>query len=190
MKTHFFTLLFVCCLSSSFAQRTAPDLLPGKQGTLTVQPIVHASLVLTGSGKVIYVDPTGGASGYAGLAAPDIILITDIHGDHLSSATIDSVKTPNTILVVPQAVADKLPEADKARAVILKNGESTVQAGIGIRAIPMYNLPESPTAAHTRGRGNGYILTIAGKKVYISGDTQGIPEMRALTGIDVAFVCM
>jgi L-ascorbate metabolism protein UlaG (beta-lactamase superfamily) len=190
MKTHYLTLLFALVVSQAYAQRTAPDTLRGKQGTLIVQPITHASLVLTANGKVIYADPTGGAASYAGLAAPDLILITDIHGDHLNSPTIDSVKTANTILVVPQAVADKLPEADKAKAVILKNGETTVQAGITIRAIPMYNLPESPTAAHTKGRGNGYILTIAGKKVYLSGDTQGIPEMRALTGIDVAFVCM
>jgi L-ascorbate metabolism protein UlaG (beta-lactamase superfamily) len=190
MKTHCLTLLLIGGLSPAFAQRTAPDILSGKQGTLIVQPIVHASLVLTGSGKVIYADPTGGLAAYAGIAAPDIILVTDIHGDHFNINTIDSVRTAHTILVVPQVVADKLPDADKANAIVIKNGETTVQAGISIRAIPMYNLPESPTAAHTKGRGNGYILTIAGKQVYLSGDTQGIPEMRALTGIDVAFVCM
>jgi L-ascorbate metabolism protein UlaG (beta-lactamase superfamily) len=54
----------------------------------------------------------------------------------------------------------------------------------------MYNLPESPTAMHTRGRGNGYVLGIGGKLIYISGDTQGIPEMRSLKNIDVAFICM
>ena len=54
----------------------------------------------------------------------------------------------------------------------------------------MYNLPESPTAMHTKGRGNGYVLNIGGKNIYLSGDTQGIPEMRSLKDIDVAFVCM
>jgi L-ascorbate metabolism protein UlaG (beta-lactamase superfamily) len=87
-------------------------------------------------------------------------------------------------------VADKLTDADKAHLVILKNGDETTQSGISIRAIPMYNLPESATAMHTKGRGNGYVLTIGGKNIYISGDTQGIPEMRALKNIDVAFVCM
>jgi L-ascorbate metabolism protein UlaG (beta-lactamase superfamily) len=43
---------------------------------------------------------------------------------------------------------------------------------------------------HTKGRGNGYILNIGGKNIYISGDTQAIPEMRSLKNIDVAFVCM
>ena len=54
----------------------------------------------------------------------------------------------------------------------------------------MYNLPESPDAYHTKGRGNGYVLTIGGKNIYISGDTEDIPEMRALKNIDIAFVCM
>jgi L-ascorbate metabolism protein UlaG (beta-lactamase superfamily) len=54
----------------------------------------------------------------------------------------------------------------------------------------MYNLPEAPDSRHTKGRGNGYILNLGGKMVYISGDTEDIPEMRALKNIDVAFVCM
>jgi L-ascorbate metabolism protein UlaG (beta-lactamase superfamily) len=78
----------------------------------------------------------------------------------------------------------------KSTVVVLKNGEHTDQLGISIMAIPMYNLPESPTAMHTKGRGNGYVLGIGGKNIYLSGDTQGIPEMRALKNIDVAFVCM
>jgi L-ascorbate metabolism protein UlaG (beta-lactamase superfamily) len=117
-------------------------------------------------------------------------LVTDIHGDHFDTKTIEAIKTANTILVVPQAVADKLPEADKAHVVVLKNGDEVKQSGISIGAIPMYNLPESATAMHTKGRGNGYVLTIGGKRIYISGDTQGIPEMRALKNIDIAFVCM
>jgi L-ascorbate metabolism protein UlaG (beta-lactamase superfamily) len=100
------------------------------------------------------------------------------------------VKTASTVLIVPQVVADKLPEADKTNLVILKNGDNTVQSGISIMAIPMYNLPESETARHTKGRGNGYVLNIGGKNIYISGDTQGIPEMRSLKNIDVAFICM
>jgi L-ascorbate metabolism protein UlaG (beta-lactamase superfamily) len=79
---------------------------------------------------------------------------------------------------------------NKDHVVVLSNGSTTKQLGISISAIPMYNLPESPTAMHTKGRGNGYILHIGGKNIYISGDTQAIPEMRSLKNIDVAFVCM
>ena len=145
--------------------------------------------MLSVKGTVIYADPTG-ADHYKGIAPPAIILITDIHGDHFDPKTIEAVKTANTILVVPQAVADKLPEADKNHLVVLKNGDNSTQSGISIMAIPMYNLPETADAKHTKGRGNGYVLGIGGKNIYISGDTQGIPEMRSLKNIDLAFVCM
>ncbi len=175
--------------SSSPAQLPAPDQLSTKLGALTIQPVQHASLILSVHGLTIYADPDG-ADHYQGLTPPDIILITDIHGDHFDVKTIDAIKKPGTLLIVPQVVADKLPAGDKAHLVILKNGDQTTQSGISILAIPMYNLPESPTAMHTKGRGNGYVLTIGGKRIYISGDTQGIPEMRSLKNIDVAFVCM
>jgi L-ascorbate metabolism protein UlaG (beta-lactamase superfamily) len=190
MKLRMLTLSLAIGLIQAHAQRVAPDTLQTSQGMLIIQPIVHASLVLIAGKTVIYADPSGGAANYTGIAAPDIILITDIHGDHFDIASIDAVKTAKTILVVPQVCADKLSDADKAQAVVFKNGDNKIQSDIGIRAIPMYNLPESPTAMHTKGRGNGYILNIGGKHVYLSGDTQGIPEMRSLTGIDVAFVCM
>ena len=190
MKSFATVLLFLAFgISVSKAQLSAPDKIETKLGPLTIQPVQHASLILTVHGVTIYADPSG-ADNFKGLTAPDLIVITDIHGDHFDLKTLDAVKKENTILVVPQVVADKLPDADKHHLVILKNGESSVQLGISISAIPMYNLPESPTAMHTKGRGNGYVLGIGGKNIYLSGDTQGIPEMRALKNIDVAFVCM
>ncbi|MHA4810826.1 MBL fold metallo-hydrolase [Flavitalea flava] len=190
MKTGIFAFLLLAIIGKSSAQRIDPDLIPTKLGQLSIQPINHASLVLTVNGVTIYADPVGGADPYKGLAAPDIILVTDIHGDHMDSKTMEAIKTGKTMVVVPQAVADKLPAEDKTNLVILNNGEHKTLSGIEISAIPMYNLPESPTAMHTKGRGNGYVLGIGGKKIYLSGDTQGIPEMRSLKNIDIAFVCM
>ena len=174
---------------SGIAQLSPSDIIDTKDGPLTVQPVQHASLIFTINGVTIYADPSG-ASNFKGQKPPDLILITDIHGDHFDLKTLDAVKQATTWLVVPQVVADKLPEADKTHLVILKNGDQKVVAGISIRAIPMYNLPESSTAMHTKGRGNGYVLGIGGKNIYLSGDTQGIPEMRNLKNIDVAFICM
>jgi L-ascorbate metabolism protein UlaG (beta-lactamase superfamily) len=190
MKFSIATFFFSLLLLTGKAQRSAPDILQTGKGALTIQPIVHASLVLSINGLTIYADPSGGAANYKGLASPDLILITDIHGDHFDPATIAAVGTAGTVLVVPKAVADKIPDSIKMKVHILNNGENAAFSGISIAAIPMYNLPESPSAMHTKGRGNGYILLIGGKNIYISGDTQGIPEMRALTNIDVAFVCM
>ena len=98
----------------------------------------------------------------------------------------------SNVLVAPEAVVAKMNDTLKnsGNVIVLANGQKTMQGGIEIAAIPMYNLPESLTAMHTKGRGNGYVLVVGGKKIYLSGDTQGIPEMRALTGIDIAFVCM
>jgi len=138
----------------------------------------------------IYADPTGGAANYTAIKAPDMILITDIHGDHFDIKTITAVQTATTSLVVPKAVADLLPDSLRPRAIILNNGDKISRSGISITAIPMYNLPENAQSRHTKGRGNGYVLGIGGKNLYISGDTQGIPEMRSLKDIDVAFVCM
>lgn len=186
-----FALLF--SLSGMFAQAqlTPADHEKVNGGELIIQPITHATLVLGYNNKNFYIDPTGGADAFKGLAAPTLILVTDIHGDHLDPKTIEAINTANAVLIVPQAVADKLPTSfDKQKLVILKNGDKTEQASISIEAIPMYNLPEAPDAFHTKGRGNGYVLTIGGKKIYISGDTEDIPEMRDLKNIDFAFVCM
>ncbi|HWK07356.1 MAG TPA: MBL fold metallo-hydrolase [Puia sp.] len=190
MKFSFVTLFFSLSLLAGKAQRIAPDMIPTSKGALTIQPIVHASLVLSMKGLTIYADLSGGAASYAGLPSPDLILITDIHGDHFDPATIAAVKGVNTTLVIPKAVADKMPDSIKVKVVILNNGDKKSLSGIDIAAIPMYNIPESPSSMHTKGRGNGYILTIGGKNIYLSGDTQGIPEMRALKNIDIAFVCM
>lgn len=187
------TVVFLSMLIVLFtqAQLIPADKVKVKGGDLTIQPITHATLVLGYKKMSIYIDPTGGASAFMGIAAPDLILVTDIHGDHFDLKTIEAINTKNAVLIMPQAVADKLPSAmDKQKLVILKNGDKTKQGAITIEAIPMYNLPEAPDAFHTKGRGNGYVLTIGGKNIYISGDTEDIPEMRALKNIDIAFVCM
>lgn len=170
--------------------RAKPDKLATDKGNLWIQPITHGSAVLQWQDQNIYIDPYGGAALYDRLQAPTLILITDIHGDHLNKSTLAAINTDKATLVVPQAVKDQLPEALKAKAMVINNGEDEDLNGINIAAIPMYNLPDDETSRHAKGRGNGYVLTLGGKKVYFSGDTEDIPEMRALKGIDVAFVCM
>ncbi len=75
---------------------------------------------------------------------------------------------------------------------VIANGETKTIGAFQVEAIPMYNLKPAAdgTVYHPKGRGNGYILTYGGKRFYFSGDTEGIPEMKALRNIDVAFVCM
>ncbi len=183
---------FLCgmIVSSASAQRAAFDAIKTLKGPLRVQPVFHGALVLTWDRKTIYIDPYGGAKAYKGLAAPDMILITDVHQDHLDTLTLNGIETSKATFIVPQAVADLLPAKYRNKIVILNNGKSVNEKAVIISAIPMYNLPEEKESKHPKGRGNGYLINLGGKMVYISGDTEDIPEMRALRNIDLAFICM
>jgi len=190
MKFRILAFCLAAFIGNANAQLSTPDTIRTGKGPLVIQPVEHASVVFTVAGNVIYADPAGKKELFKGLAAPDFILITDIHGDHFDSSAVATLKTAKTKLIVPQAVADKLPASYKPSIIVLKNFGVTTQNGITINAIPMYNLPETPDSKHPKGRGNGYILTVGGTRIYLSGDTQGIPEMRSLRNISVAFVCM
>ncbi|MAP55265.1 MBL fold metallo-hydrolase [Altibacter sp.] len=155
-----------------------------------IQPISHATMVLTWNGSVVYIDPVGGMAAFEGQAEPDIILVTDIHGDHFNIETLEIVVKEKTHLFAPQAVVDELPEALRKKTMVLNNGNSANKLEFTITAIPMYNLPESEDSRHPKGRGNGYVIEKDKRRVYISGDTEDIPEMRQLENIDIAFVCM
>ncbi len=152
-----------------------------------VVPIYHASLILKWNGKAIYVDPWSQGK-YEGQPKADLILITDIHQDHLDLPQIAAVRKPDTIIVAAPAVQSSIADAQ-----FLKNGDKTEVLGIRITAMPAYNMKRGPSAGqfyHPKGRGNGYLLEMSGKRIYISGDTECIPEMKQLTNIDIAFVCM
>jgi L-ascorbate metabolism protein UlaG (beta-lactamase superfamily) len=154
-----------------------------------ITPIMHATAILQWSGTTIYTDPTGGATAFQGKSQANIILVTDIHGDHLSTSTLNAVIGSST-LIVPQAVKDMLPANLRSRAKVLKNSETITEQGFQITGVPMYNLPEATSSPHVKGRGNGYLIEKDGYRVYIAGDTEGIPEMRTLTDIDMAFIPM
>lgn len=161
-----------------------------KRVDFEVTPIEHASAVFHLDSTVFYIDPVGGAGAYVNQPKPNVILVTDIHGDHFNAETLEALAAPTTKIIVPQAVADKLDGTLKDRLIIVNNGETKTLDDIDIRAIPMYNLREEAKEFHTKGRGNGYVITKGDMKVYFSGDTEDIPEMRNLKDIDVAFVCM
>jgi len=132
----------------------------------------------------------GGAAAFEGNDPPDLVLITDVHGDHLSVETVQAVATPETTLVAPRAVIDLFAADEQTRLTPLANGETLQWQGLTVEAIPMYNLTPERVDFHVKGRGNGYVIGLGGRRIYVSGDTEDIPEMRALENIDAAFVCM
>ena len=163
------------------------DTLPTTAGAVEITPIHHAMLSFRVAGKVIYLDPTKEGI-TAALPKASHIFLTDIHPDHLDLAAIEQLRLSTTIITGPQAVADKLPGV-----AVLRNGEVMQMDGFSVEAIPMYNLQRGPAAGklyHDKGRGNGYVFGFANQRIYVSGDTECTPEMRALRSIDVAFVCM
>jgi L-ascorbate metabolism protein UlaG (beta-lactamase superfamily) len=156
-------------------------------GTVEIIPIHHASVVIRADERSIYVDPFCEGN-FSGLQPADLILITDIHGDHMDPGCVSKVKKAGTEIMAPAAVAEKMANAD-----VIKNGETKRWSQWSIEAVPMYNLKRGPAEGrffHDKGRGNGYVLTYGGKRFYFSGDTEAIPEMRNLKNIDAAFVCM
>ncbi len=179
-------VLFALAVAAAQPQRPA-DSFQTKAGPVTITPIHHASLMIQAGGKVIQVDPWSQGN-YDGLPKADLILITDIHGDHLDAKEIAAIRKDSTEIVAPPAVAQTIKEAK-----VLRNGEKTSWSGWEIEAMPMYNIKRGPAEGkfyHDKGRGNGYLLTYGESRFYIAGDTEGIPEMRALKNIDVAFIPM
>ena len=159
-------------------------------GVIEVFPVAHASFVMPTPMGMIYNDPVGEPSLYADFAPADLILITHAHGDHYNQDTLNAIVGEKTKLITNQAVFDKLPAAMQAKATVMANGDRGEAMGIKIEAIAAHNLTEERMKFHPVGRDNGYVLSIDGLRVYISGDTEDVPEMRALKDIDVAFVCM
>jgi L-ascorbate metabolism protein UlaG (beta-lactamase superfamily) len=166
------------------------DVFASANGEVSIHPISHASFVMQTPAGTIYVDPVGEASFYEGQPAPDLILITHEHGDHFNADTLAAIMGDDTTMIVNPAVFDMLPADMQARATSIGNGDSTSAGDVAVDAIPAYNTTEERLNFHPQGRDNGYVVTIDGLRIYISGDTEDIPEMRALENIDVAFVCM
>ncbi|MBP8793328.1 MAG: MBL fold metallo-hydrolase [Lutibacter sp.] len=184
------SFLLVFFFTNGFSQKASKDIFETKNGTITIQPVLHSSLIITYNNTTIYVDPYGGIERYKDYEKPDIVLITDIHGDHLDLKTLDSINTSTSEIITASSVLKLLPSTYKSKTTVLKNGQGIHRSDIFIKAIAMYNLPEEKDSRHPKGRGNGYILTIDDTQIYISGDTEDTAEMRSLQNIDIAFVCM
>lgn len=151
-------------------------------GDITITPITHASVQVEHAGQVIQVDPWSRGD-YSHAKPADLILITGIENDHLDLEAIQKIRKAGAPVVIPAAAKEKVPDG-----TILANGETKEVAGVRIEAVASYDLiPGEPF--HPKGRGNGYIVTLGGKRLYFSGVTECVPEVQALKDIEVAFIC-
>jgi len=164
------------------------DIIETGAGGLEITFIGHSTLMFTFGGRVIHVDPVGEYADYKTLPKADLILITHEHRDHLDAKVVELLRQPSTRVLLNQAGASQVPGG-----IVMKNGEMKTEDGLQIEAVPAYNLvhlrPDGEPF-HPKGDGNGYIITFGGKRVYVAGDTENTPEMKALKNIDIAFLPM
>ena len=168
------------------------DIIPAAGGGIRIMPIRHASLQIEYANTVIHIDPWGHGD-YARAKPADLVLVTDLHSDHLDTDQIARIRRAGAPVVMPAAVRDAAGDSVPAPIVVMANGDTRTVAGVGIEAVPMYNLVRGPKPGevyHPKGRGNGYVMTLGGQRLYVAGDTENIPETRALGTIDVAFMPM
>jgi L-ascorbate metabolism protein UlaG (beta-lactamase superfamily) len=179
--------LLVFAPVAALAQTT----IPATGGNITITPLQHASVQIEHAGKVIQVDPAQGD--LAAAKSADLVLVTDIHGDHLSPEAIAKVRKAKAPVVMPAAAQQQAGAKIGAPIEVMANGEQKTVAGVMLEAVPAYNLERGPSAGqlyHTKGRGNGYVVTLGGKRLFFAGDTECVPEIKALENIDVAFLPM
>jgi len=186
MKLHL-ALLFTAALMLPALAADQTQIFSTKANAVRITPIYHATLKITAGRDIIYLDPAKPAK-IDGMGPGDLILITDIHGDHMDAADVTALSKNTTTVIAPAAVAKTITQA-----TVLANGESRRWRDWKITAVPMYNINHNQPSGqpyHDKGRGNGYVLNYGGKNFYFAGDTEGVPEMRALKNIDVAFIPM
>ena len=180
-------VVVLVALNSAAFGALGTQFFPTSAGPVKITPLNHASTLIQAGGKIIYLDPAKPAR-LSERPKADLILITDIHGDHMDPDSIKEITKADTVIFAPPAVVQTVTTATP-----IANGETKTWQDFTIEAIAAYNLKRGPEPGkfyHDKGRGNGYVLSFGGKRFYFSGDTEGVPEMRALKNIDVAFVCM
>ena len=189
IKKAFLTISFLAMIVSVYSQETPEyDKLVTSAGAVEMHFIGHGSLWFKVNGFVIYIDPARSSGKYDFLPKADIILVTHEHGDHLDTALLEDLKKQGTLLFCNQNSAMKINWG-----LVMEAGNRQEINNIIIEAVPAYNIINESSPGHPfhqNGVGLGYVLTIGGKKIYIAGDTENTPEMKALRNIDVAFLPM
>ena len=183
-------MLFVLCLAIPVIaqEEFEEDVIETEAGELQITFIGHGTLMFAFNDKIIHVDPWGRLANYSKLPKADLILLTHHHGDHLDPAALAQIRADSTIVVLTAICAEKVEGG-----VIMKNGDQQTVVNIDVEAVPAYNLVhkrENGEFYHPKGEGNGYVLTFGDTRIYIAGDTENTPEMKALENIDYAFLPM
>lgn len=186
LYTFFFTVLFPMVLTAE--KRFETDVIKTSAGDLEIVFIGHGTLMFNISGKIIHVDPWTRLADYSKMPQADLILITHDHRDHLDLKAIKALRAKKTDVVMPQICSDQVKDG-----IVMHNGDVRIVKDLKIEAVPAYNIVHMRNPGvpyHPKGEGNGYVITLGDKRVYVAGDTENTPEMNLLKDIDIAFLPM
>jgi len=172
-----------------FAEQTFEvDTLKTSAGKLEITFIGHGTLMFKFNDKIIHVDPVSREADYTLLPKADLVLITHQHSDHLDPDALSLIKKENTTLILTEICHQEIKHG-----IVMKNGDVKIIDGLKIEAVPAYNIVhkrQNGKPYHPKGEGNGYVITFGDRRVYVAGDTENTPEMKALKNIDIAFLPM
>jgi gluconolactonase len=164
------------------------DVIHTDAGELKIIFIGHGTLMFEFNGKFIHVDPVSREADYAKMPKADFILITHGHGDHLDPMAINILRKEGTKILLTKACAERVDGG-----IVMPNYDVRNIQELRIEAVPAYNIVHKRSNGipfHPKGQGNGYVITLGVKRVYVAGDTENIPEMKRLKEIDIAFLPM
>ena len=189
MKRIYSLVIIVMMITSSFSQEVpAVDRMESSGGTIEMHFIGHGSLMFKLDQTVLYIDPVRSSGNYENMPKADMILITHEHGDHLDPDLIQNLRKETSVILCN---ANSSPSVAGSKTINpgseYKNDPVTVEA---VHAYNIRNLRPDGNAYHPKGNGNGYVISFGGRRIYVAGDTENIPEMKALGRIDIAFLPM
>jgi len=189
MKNICITLILIAMTAPGFSQDLPEaDKISTSAGDVEMFFIGHGSLMFRTGNFVIHVDPVQSSGKYDDLPKADLILVTHEHYDHLDTELIKKLRKQETVMFCSGSCISKVPWAQ-----VLKPGDVKTVNNITVETVSAYNIVNERSKGqpfHPKGVGNGYIIKTGDKKIYVAGDTENTPEMKALKEIDVAFLPM
>ena len=183
-------IIFTITASMNYGQQVfEKDVFETDRDTLELWFIGHGTLMFRYGDMFIHIDPVSREADYSEMPDADLIIITHEHGDHLDPGAIKEIFKYGTRIICNESSASALVDC-----TIMANGDKIeLFADLSIEAVPAYNIKNERSPGnpfHPKGNGNGYILDIGGKRIYVAGDTENIPEMKEFRDIDIAFLPM
>ncbi len=191
MKRLFLLVTFlvgIFAFTAAAQEQFETDTIKTSAGDLKIAFIGHGTLMFTLGKKVIHVDPWSRLADYTKMPKADIILVTHEHGDHFDLKALEVLRTKNTVLVLTEACASRIKGG-----IVMGNGDVKTIEGLKIEAVPAYNIVHMRSEGHPfhpKAVGNGYVITLGNKRVYVAGDTENTPGMKKIKDIDIAFLPM